>query len=284
MNLEVASDLHLDFGDITLKNEGADVLILAGDVLIANDMHEHLSPEVPYTPHEVTRLGTRQANANRFRGFLDRVTQEFAHVVVVAGNHEFYDGKWVASLTHLRTEYSYYPNVYFLERDMVTLGPMEDNVTFVGGTLWADANKYDPLTLHALKDMMQDFSLIRNDELGYTRLKPATMCQRHKQTLDYFRAVLDDRKNQKCVVVGHHAPSEMSVAPWYKSRFLMNGGYRSDLSEFILDRPQIKLWVHGHTHELFDYEMGDTRIVCNPRGYIGYEASAYNFKLKFVEV
>ena len=49
----------------------------------------------------------------------------------------------------------------------------------------------------------------------------------------------------------------------------MNGGYHSDLSKFILDNPQILLWTHGHTHEVLDYKLGETRIVCNPRGYEG---------------
>ena len=64
----------------------------------------------------------------------------------------------------------------------------------------------------------------------------------------------------------------------------MNGGYSSDLSQFILDNPQIKLWTHGHTHETFDYVIGETRIVCNPRGYIGYENRADEFKLKTIEI
>jgi hypothetical protein len=64
----------------------------------------------------------------------------------------------------------------------------------------------------------------------------------------------------------------------------MNGGYSSDLSEFIMDHPQIKLWTHGHTHEEFDYMIGSTRIVCNPRGYDGHENRADEFKLKFVEI
>ena len=64
----------------------------------------------------------------------------------------------------------------------------------------------------------------------------------------------------------------------------MNGGYHSDLSEFILDNPQIKLWTHGHTHEDFDYMIGSTRVVCNPRGYINYESRANNWKLKVMEV
>ena len=47
----------------------------------------------------------------------------------------------------------------------------------------------------------------------------------------------------------------------------MNGAYHSDLSDIMLDNPQIKLWTHGHTHHPFDYVIGETRIVCNPRGY-----------------
>jgi hypothetical protein len=49
----------------------------------------------------------------------------------------------------------------------------------------------------------------------------------------------------------------------------MNGGYASNLSEFILDHPRIKAWTHGHMHQQFDYMVGDTRVVCNPRGYPG---------------
>lgn len=27
------------------------------------------------------------------------------------------------------------------------------------------------------------------------------------------------------------------------------------------------LWIHGHIHTSFDYRIGSTRVVCNPRGY-----------------
>jgi len=76
----------------------------------------------------------------------------------------------------------------------------------------------------------------------------------------------------------------MIIESQYENDVMVNGAYSSDLSEFILDRPQIKLWTHGHTHHEFDYMIGGTRIVCNPRGYINYEVQADDFKLKFVEV
>jgi hypothetical protein len=74
------------------------------------------------------------------------------------------------------------------------------------------------------------------------------------------------------------------VKPDYHGDHLTNGAYSSDLSEFILDHPQIKLWTHGHTHDVFDYMIGDTRILCNPRGYILYENRADEFELLFTEV
>lgn len=281
MKIALASDLHLEFADINLVNdEGADVLILSGDICIANDLHDHPAPNDPPTTADNMRLGSRQTCAYRFRGFFKRVSEQFKNVVVVAGNHEFYHGKWVASLVHLREEYSRYPNIHFLERDTVDI----DGVTFMGGTLWSDCNKGDPLTLHALSDMMQDFSLIRNDDAGYTKLRPAHAVSRHRQTLEYFKHVLSHNKTNKCVVVGHHAPSALSISDYYKNRTTMNGGYYSDLSEFILDHPQIKLWTAGHMHHSYQYHLGDTLVACNPRGYAGYEGCAAEFKLKYIDL
>jgi hypothetical protein len=64
----------------------------------------------------------------------------------------------------------------------------------------------------------------------------------------------------------------------------MNGAFASDLSEFIMDRPQIKLWTHGHMHNQSDYMMGTTRVVCNPRGYSGADPQADIFELKFLDI
>jgi DNA repair exonuclease SbcCD nuclease subunit len=280
MKIAVCSDLHLEFEDIILKNdEGADVLILSGDIMIAEDLHNH-PPVVtnPYAPY--IDLGSRQKKAQQFRDFLSRCSFQFPHVIYIAGNHEFYHGRWKGSLDHLRETCSLYPNVYFLENDIKVI----NEVSFIGATLWTDCNKGDPLTLHALTDMMNDYRIIRNDELGFTRLRPAHTIDRHRYTMSYLKAVLPDLKDKKVVFVGHHTPSYQSIHDRYKKDYLMNGGYHSDLSEFILDNPQIKLWTHGHTHEPFDYMIGTTRIVCNPRGYSGHDESAEYFELKYLDI
>ena len=280
MKIALCSDLHLEFEDINLKNtEGAEVLILSGDIMIAEDLHNH--PELhPMDPVNIPNLGRRQATALRFRDFLKRCSFEFPHVVYIAGNHEFYHGRWKASLDHLREECAKFPNVYFLECDTKVI----NDVTFIGATLWTDCNKGDPLTLHALTDMMNDYRIIRNDEHGFTKLRPAHSMHRHHKTLSYLKAVLPDMKESKIVFVGHHTPSYQSMHDRYKNDQLMNGGYHSDLSEFILDHPEIKLWTHGHTHEPFDYMIGTTRVVCNPRGYAGHDPQADFFELKFLDI
>ena len=105
MKLALCSDLHLEFGDLVLTNtENADVLILSGDIMIASDLHDHPEPEVPYTPEVLKTLGNRQIAAHKCRDFLKRVSNEFPHVIYIAGNHEYYHGNFPGSQKDLRNE------------------------------------------------------------------------------------------------------------------------------------------------------------------------------------
>lgn len=271
MKITLVSDLHLEFSDVNLTNEqGADVLILGGDIMIAQDLHDHPEPANAIERSMIAHgqgLGRRQQKAQQFRDFLKRVSFQFPHVIYIAGNHEFYHGKFPDSIQYLRDEISAYPNIYFLENDVKEI----DDVVFVGGTLWTDMNQGDPITINVVSSMMNDYRIIRNSDRNYARLTPSDTVIGHKNTLKYIKTVVEADPSKKYVVVGHHAPSKQSTKPRYEKEFHMNGAYSSNLSEFILDHPQIKLWTHGHTHNCFDYMIGSTRIVCNPRGYEGYE-------------
>ena len=50
----------------------------------------------------------------------------------------------------------------------------------------------------------------------------------------------------------------------------VSAAFASNMEDFILEH-QPRLWVHGHTHESFDYRIGKTRVVFNPRGYASIE-------------
>jgi Icc-related predicted phosphoesterase len=264
MKIQIVSDLHLEFEDILIKNEhNADVLILSGDICVADDFHNQ--PVALAWENLPTDGYGRAKRALRYREFFKRVSFQFPHVIYIMGNHEHYHGKFDTSADEIQNQLTALnlSNVYLLDKGTKVI----DGVHFVGATLWTDMNRGDPLTLHAVRDMMNDFRIIRNDEKGYTPLKPADVALRHRETLKYFRLMLSEHKDKKCVVVGHHAPSRLSTHEQYKNEHLMNGAYSSDLSEFIMDHPQVKLWTHGHTHHPFDYVIGETRVVCNPRGY-----------------
>jgi len=153
------------------------------------------------------------------------------------------------------------------------------------------------LTLLHIRGMMNDFRCVKNsnrvvnfkDHENKFHTRPASFTPEdavvdHNEMLDYIRLMIEGKFDQKFVVVGHHAPSKSSTHPRYADEVIMNGGYSTALDEFIMDHPQIKLWTHGHTHEDFDYMIGTTRIVCNPRGYDAYEDRADKFVLKFVEI
>jgi Icc-related predicted phosphoesterase len=267
MRIQLCSDLHLEFSDVNIKNDNlADVLILSGDIMIAQDLHDHPEPVTsPYASYQ--QLGRRQESAQRFRNFLRRISFQFPHVVYVAGNHEFYHGKFVDSIRVLREECARYPNIYFMENDYKKI----DDILFIGATLWTDLNRGDPVTLYTVANSMNDYRVIRHDELGYTRLRPAHTLSRHRKSLEFIVEAIKNHPTDRVVVVTHMAPSVLSINERYKNDRVMNGAYYSDLSEFILDHPRIELWTHGHVHTPVDYMIGSTRVVCNPRGYEGFE-------------
>ena len=277
MKIAVCSDIHLEFGPIELNNtDNANVLILSGDICVAKDL--------PYSDSKKGDIS---------RNFFRMCALRFPHVLYVMGNHEHYHGDFATTGKIIKEELAQYANVHLLDRETKVI----DDVTFIGGTLWTDMNKEDGITLMHMKDMMNDFRCVKNsfrkrhyrDTLGNphsqsSNFTPDDAVEDHKKMLEYVKTMIEGKHDQKFVVVGHHAPSKASTHPRYVDETIMNGGYSSDLSEFILDHPQIKLWTHGHTHENFDYLIGSTRIFCNPRGYINYEASADNFTLKTVEI
>ena len=288
MKIAVCSDLHLEFGTITLENPGdVDVLILSGDICVARDM-------MNYDAHGIVDFG----KSARYHTFFQECSARFPHVLYVVGNHEHYHGDFKNTIPDLKKYLGYLTNLHILDKEIFEL----DDTVFVGGTLWTDMNKEDPLTLHMISKMMNDFRCVDNSnrEVNYktfdednkptfrtrvARFSPEDAVEDHKKMLDYIRVVYETVPPWKqIVVVGHHTPSHNSCHPRYKDDREMNGGYHSDLSEFMLDRPAIKLWTHGHTHEVFDYMVGECRVVCNPRGYIGYEQLADNFTLKVVEL
>lgn len=251
MKLWVLSDLHLEFGEQFLPPiPDADVCVCAGDLLTRG-------PE-----HSIEWLAQTIAPA--------------MPVVFTAGNHEFYGARHGFDLSLQRARDMRLPGVHFLDDDEVVLG----GVRFVGATLWTDFEldgsgvKDVAWTMHNVGGLLNDYGgaiADFNDPSG--KLSTQRAKAMHERSRTFLRETLAVPFDGPTVVVTHHAPHRGSLHPRYHDSPI-NSGFVSDLEGLILaGRPD--LWVHGHVHDSFDYRVGSTRVVCNPRGY-GRENLAFD--------
>mgnify|MGYP003672646938 CR=1 FL=1 len=235
MKIQPMSDLHREFGPLDVKvQDDVDVVVLAGDTSVSWD--------------DYWQQGIAVDNPD-------------VAVITIGGNHEAYGGDYDDTWLYLTGEYTQHPANYdFCENRTVDIWGKQ----FHACTLWTDMNRGDPIVM---VDAMQmsDYRLIT--KAGHP-LRPTDTLKMHETSMEYLR----DSVQEGDVVVTHHAPSEQSID---KSRYgdvPINFCYYTELSEFILEKKPA-LWIHGHTHVSNDYMIGDTRVVCNPRGYVGHEVN-----------
>ena len=196
--------------------------------------------------------------------WINSIATKFNHVIYVLGNHEFYHG--AMNNVYKETRENLVDNVHLLENESITI----DDVTFHGATLWSDFLNGNPITYLQCDQAMNDYRLIQAGD-GQYRFKPEIAHNLH----NISKGFLQENVKEGDVVVTHMAPSFLSIHKKYKNDTNINGAYASDLSDLILDT-QPSLWFHGHMHNSFDYSIGNTRILCNPRGYVGMVGKGLN--------
>lgn len=240
MKLHILSDLHLEFSDFDVPAVDADVIVLAGDIWIG-----------------AHGLGWA---ASKFRP--DRI-------VTVLGNHEFYKkGEYHEVVASAQAAASSL-GIHMLHDSSTVI----DGVRFLGGILWSDfrlhgGGTHQEMAMMHADAQISDFRQIKiNDpRTGWQRFKPRTAHAFNRATVRYLESALAEQFDGPTVVVTHFLPSERSIASKYKGGHL-NPYFASNL-DALIEQHQPALWIHGHTHESCDYRIGETRVVCNPRGYV----------------
>ncbi len=232
MKLHVLSDLHTEFADFSPPETDADVVILAGDIGVG--------------------LGGIEWAARRFLK---------APVIYVPGNHEFYDHD-IGLTEELKVAAA--ANIHVLNNDKLEL----HGVRFLGSTLWTDFNLYGAaeawFSRRRARRLLEDFTSICN---GGRRFTPEDSVELHETSKAWLVAELEKIFEGPTVVVTHHLPASTSVAKRYANDSL-NPAFASRLED-VIEKYRPELWIHGHTHVPCDYELFDTRVVCNPGGYPG---------------
>lgn len=249
MRIQLASDLHLEMLErffpgerLVVPAEGADLLVLAGDI-------------------------SQSA----------RAIQLFAHwpvpVLYVAGNHEFYGYDWTATRALLKAS-ARDTSVVVLDNDVADLSRFShwsqsrldelSRIRFLGATLWTDyrlrCNRTQRQMMENARLRIADHNYIRH-AAGY--FTPDEALVDHEASRAWLKAELDKPFEGTTVVVTHHGPHPLSVHPRYAGD-ITNAAFVSDLSELLF---KADLWLHGHVHDSFEYQLGRCRVVANPRGY-----------------
>lgn len=172
------------------------------------------------------------------------------HMFAINGNHDYYGGHFTGALYGTK----------LLE---------VNDIKIAGATLWTDLrNNLDwVMYVNGLIDCRY-IKGITQDVMNQTH-------EAHKYFL--FNSGAD-------IIVSHHAPSLQSVHEKYRGS-PYNSSFSNNLDEQILamNNPP-KLWIHGHTHDRFDYMIGNTRVICHPRGYRGEHSDYVDYKPLIVEI
>ena len=240
MKIQIASDLHLKplesrFPDYRIVEPAdADVLVLAGDI------------------HRATRA-------------VEMFADWPVPVVYVHGNHELYHEEYSALMEKMRAACAG-SNVHFLEKDECIIG----GVRFLGCCLWTDYLLNPAGEREAMAEAQQklrDHSVIRSGDELFTTEDAQRI---HRQSRAWLETKLQEGFDGATVVITHHGPHPKSVHPRYAGMPL-NAAFVSDLTSLF---GKARLWIHGHVHDSFDYEVDGTRVIANPRGYALNRAAA----------
>lgn len=235
-------------------------------IRILSDLHiEHNLPQsVPACEADVVVLAGDIANG---RDGIDWAARNFSQpVVYVPGNHEYYEGNFDAVDQLMADAAATHRGMHLLNGTVAEF----DGVRVVGTTWWTDYTLFGSdrreESMQACAKVMLDHRLIElgGDDGRMRHFTPEDALARHQAASEWLAAQLAQPYDGKTVVVTHHGPDLGSLDPRY-SHDLVSGGFLSRRPDLVA---QADLWIHGHTHTSFDYCIDDSRVVCNPRGYV----------------
>lgn len=194
--------------------------------------------------------------------WITKMCDRYKNVVYILGNHEFYHNEFKKVKREWK-EKDMPDNFHFLDNDVVVI----DDVRILGTTMWTLVT--DPFARLRGQQGMSDYAVIKiNQPSGiYRRLNVADTDKECIAATLFLEHALDKPFDGKTIVMTHHLPHPDCVAAQYQNHPL-NPFYLNDLTELI-EKYNIDVWCHGHTHDNVDIHVGKTRILCNPRGYHG---------------
>ena len=239
MKIQLMSDLHLEFGSkFTFEKRKDTILVLAGD--IHSDMGE-------------------------LKNFVTYACKNYAHVIMVAGNHEHYGGEYFDTLRTIKSFGFNLLNFHFLENETVTLA----GTVFIGATLWSQPS-------FATFERISDGQYIKFNASG----RRLATCEQHpyitnnnvfdlnKYSSEYIKHTLSEmteaEDDSPVCLITHFGPDESLCGPEWEGNSLNDYFWAKGFGEYV---HKADFWLFGHTHSSVDTTIDSCRFICNPYGY-----------------
>lgn len=205
--------------------------------------------------------------------WIAKVSAQFKQVLIVLGNHDYWPfgdkltiEKGGEKCNALLQDMGFY-NVKVLDMDTYSDG----DFLVVGATLWTDMFKASPYAMMNMKNCMAyDGKILHatGPDGYFERFTSERWILTHDKHKSYIRHVVENNPDKKIVVLTHHVPIPSLIDPHYAGD-PSNAYYVSDLSEFVLDNPNIIYWGSGHVHFQSVNKIGECTFVNNCVGYPG---------------
>jgi predicted phosphohydrolase len=234
VKFQIASDLHLEFADNMndknyffsqiIKPKG-DILILSGD--IGNPI------------------------SDIYQNFLGWCSNLFETVLVLAGNHEYYNTNLTVEETDIKIKEicKNYGNVIFLQKHVYCYR----NFMFIGCTLWSMIH---PQAEVAVVKYINDFKYIKNFSLVKHKSLYTDQVQWLENTIQF--AINNDKIP---IVITHHP---MIKDPLNKNPVITDCAFENDLVHLL---EKVPYHIAGHTHRNRNLKIGNCSIMINCKGY-----------------
>lgn len=263
MRCHYLSDLHLESQEFPSELPDGDTLIIAGDLCHA----ARLNPARADRYSMIMRERTKR--------FADAALSHFRHVLLVAGNHDHYDGVFSETSSLLR---EFLPDFTVLDDQTAQIG----DICFFGSTLWSDFDGRSAAAMDGVRKRMGEYFFVRVRETTpdgsptVRKFQPEDAADAFARAMTALQNAVAEARGKQLVVITHHAPSPLGLNPIHRGNG-MDCAYASNLDAAIERMSGIRFWVHGHTHIRRRYRIGSTEIVSNARGFDGKDPSARSF-------
>lgn len=186
---------------------------------------------------------------------LDLLCDKYKNVIKISGNHSFWGSTKKQVEENNANRMLKHKNFHYLDNSIFEL----DGKRFLGTTLW-----FNEVPWIYTKNWA-DFKYIPEFR--------DWICDENIKSKNF----LENNVKEGDVVITHHMPSELCIDDKYKGD-LSNCFYVCNMEQLIEDKNPA-LWISGHTHTAYDFNIKKTRLICNPFGYLHEKNTGFNENL-----